>query len=64
MHNTDISIQESTVPGSPESPLSYAPERPETSVTSEYYVSVFRDNGTAVDEASNIVCSIDIPRRS
>ena len=64
MHNTDTSIEESMVPDKEDavqSHVSYTSplpsERPATSITSEYEVSVFRDVEAAVTVVPNIVCN-------
>ena len=63
MHNTDTSIKDtdeedavsSHVLDLPPSPLPF--KRPETFITSDHDMSVFRDIEAEVDEASNIVCN-------
>ena len=63
MHNTDTSTEDSDeedavgshVLDFPPSPL--PSKRPETFITSDHDVSVFRDIEAEVDEASDIVCN-------
>ena len=63
MHNTDTSIEDSDeedavgshVLDLPPPPL--PSKRPETFITSDHDVSVFRDIEAEVDEASDIVCN-------
>ena len=64
MHNTDTSIEESKVPYKEDavhshvSDMSRLPsERPETSIISEYKVSVFRDVEETVTAVPDIVCN-------
>ena len=63
MHNTDTSIEESMVPDKEDavqsrvSDTSLPSERPATSITSEYEVSVFRDVEAAVTVVLDIVCN-------
>ena len=64
MHNTDTSLEDSDeeedavgshVLDLPPSPLSS--KRPETFITSDHDVSVFRDIEAEINEASDIVCN-------
>ena len=64
MHNTDTSIEDSMVPdkdAAVQSHVSYrsplSSERPATSITSEYEVSVFRVFEAAVTVVPDIVCN-------
>ena len=64
MHNTDTSIEESIVPDKEDAVQSHVSdtstlpsERLETSIISEYEVSVFRDVEAAVTAAADIVCN-------
>ena len=64
IHNTDTSVEESKVPDKEDAVqrhISYTSplpsERPATSITSEYEVSVFRDVEAAVTVIPNIVCN-------
>ena len=60
MHNTDTSIEDSDeedAVGSHVLDLPLPSKRPETFITSDHDVSVFRDIEAEVNEASNIVCN-------
>ena len=65
MHNTDTSIKISDEEDAVQchvsdmSPYSLPSKRPETSITSEHDVSVFKDIEAEVDEASDIdICTL------